>query len=36
MDEGKIVEQGGPEMLQAPKTEKLKRFLDKVLTFHED
>ncbi len=36
MDEGKIVEQGGPDMLQRPQTQKLKDFLDKVLTFHED
>lgn len=33
MDEGKIVEHGTKDMLENPKTEKLKRFLEKVLSF---
>ncbi len=33
MDEGKIIEHGCKEMLEHPKTEKLKRFLEKVLSF---
>ncbi len=34
MDAGKIVEQGGKEIFDAPKTENLKGFLEKVLSFH--
>ncbi|HAS74044.1 MAG TPA: glutamine ABC transporter ATP-binding protein [Clostridiales bacterium UBA8960] len=33
MDEGKIVEHGTKAMLEKPQTEKLKRFLEKVLSF---
>jgi len=33
MDEGKIIEHGRPEMLVNPSSEKLKRFLEKVLSF---
>lgn len=34
MDEGKIIEHGGPEIFQKPQTEQLKRFLEKVLSFN--
>ncbi len=34
MDDGKIVEHGTSEILDNPKTEKLKDFLAKILTFH--
>jgi polar amino acid transport system ATP-binding protein len=33
MEDGKIIEHGGREMLDAPQTEALKHFLDKVLSF---
>lgn len=33
MDEGKIIEHGRPEILEDPKSDKLKRFLEKVLSF---
>lgn len=33
MDEGKIIEHGRPEILENPSSEKLKRFLEKVLSF---
>ncbi len=31
MDEGKIIEQGSPDILENPQSEKLKRFLEKVI-----
>lgn len=33
MDEGKIIEHGRPEILENPSSDKLKRFLEKVLSF---
>lgn len=33
MDEGKIIEHGRPEILEDPQSDKLKRFLEKVLSF---
>lgn len=34
MDQGKVVEQGNQEIFQAPKTDLLKTFLEKVLSFN--
>jgi ABC-type histidine transport system ATPase subunit len=33
MDEGKIIEHGTPDILENPESDKLKRFLEKVLSF---
>ncbi len=33
MDEGKIIEHGSPDILENPESDKLKRFLEKILSF---